>query len=42
MRGAIKLRIADGIEMLEMPFNIMGRMTNIYSVPIWDDKDIYL
>jgi glyoxylase-like metal-dependent hydrolase (beta-lactamase superfamily II) len=42
MRGEIKLRIADGIEMLEIPCNIMGRMTNIYPVLIWDDKDMVL
>lgn len=42
MRGEIKLRIADGIEMLEIPCNMMGRMTNIYPVLIWDDKDAVL
>lgn len=42
MRGEIKLRIADGIEMLEIPCNLMGRMTNIYPVLIWDDKDVVL
>lgn len=42
MRGEIKLRIADGIEMLEIHCNIMGRMTNIYPVLIWDDKDMVL
>jgi len=42
MRGEIKLRIADGIEMLEIPCNIMGRMTKIYPVLIWDDKDMVL
>jgi glyoxylase-like metal-dependent hydrolase (beta-lactamase superfamily II) len=36
------LRIADGIEMLEIPCNIMGRMTNIYPVLIWDEHDIVL
>lgn len=42
MRGEIKLRIADGIEMLEIPCNLMGRMSKIYPVLIWDDKDIVL
>lgn len=42
MRGEIKLRIADGIEMLEIPCNFMGRMTKIYPVLIWDNKDMVL
>ncbi|MFL0198622.1 MBL fold metallo-hydrolase [Clostridium sp. WILCCON 0269] len=36
------MRIADGIEMLEIPCNIMGRIANIYPVLIWDDKEMLL
>lgn len=42
MKVGIKLRIAHGIEMLEIPCNLMGRMTQIYPVLIWDDKDSVL
>lgn len=42
MRGEIKVRIADGIEMLEISCNLMGRTSKIYPVLIWDDKDIVL
>lgn len=42
MRGEITLRIADGIEMLEIPCSIMGTVTTIYPVLIWDDKDMVL
>lgn len=36
------MRIADGIEMLEITCNIMGRTTTIYPVVIWDNKDAIL
>ncbi|MGE5627961.1 MAG: MBL fold metallo-hydrolase [Solirubrobacterales bacterium] len=36
------MRIADGIEMLEINCNIMGRATKIYPVLIWDNKDVIL
>lgn len=42
MRGEIKLKIADGIEMLEISSNIMGSTNNIYPVLMWDDRDMVL
>lgn len=42
MRGESNLRIAEGIEMIEISCNIMGRMANIYPVLMWDDKDMVL
>lgn len=42
MRGGSNLRIAEGIEMIEISCNIMGRMTNIYPILMWDDKDMVL
>ncbi|MFL0266925.1 MBL fold metallo-hydrolase [Candidatus Clostridium radicumherbarum] len=36
------MRIANGIEMLEISCNLMGRVTKIYPVLIWDDKDMVL
>lgn len=42
MIGGIKLKIADGIEMLEISCNLMGRMSKIYPVLIWSDKDMLL
>lgn len=36
------MKIADGIEMLDISCNMMGRMMKIYPVLIWDDKDMVL
>lgn len=36
------MKIADGIEMLEISCNLMGRISKVYPVLIWDDKDMIL
>ena len=36
------MRIANGIEMLEISCNMMGRTAEIYPALIWDDKDMVL
>lgn len=38
----IKLKIADGIEMLEIPMNIMGRESTIHPTLMWDDDTVIL
>lgn len=38
----VKLKIADGIAMLELPMNIMGRESTIYPTFIWDDETVVL
>ena len=38
----IKLKIADGLEMLELPMNIMGRESTIYPTLMWDDNIVIL
>lgn len=36
------MKIADGIEMLEISCNLMGRISKVYPVLLWDDKDMIL
>ncbi|MEN6593239.1 MAG: MBL fold metallo-hydrolase [Methanobacterium sp.] len=36
------MKIADGIEMLEVPMNLMGRESTIYPTLIWDDETVIL
>lgn len=36
------MKIADGIEMLELPMNLMGRGSKIYPTLIWDDDTVVL
>jgi len=36
------LKIADGIEMLELPMDMMGRESTIYPTLIWDDDTVVL
>lgn len=36
------MKIADGIEMLELPMDMMGRESTIYPTLIWDDDTVVL
>ena len=36
------LKIADGIEMLEIPMKLLGRERTVYPTLIWDDKNVIL
>lgn len=36
------MKIADGIKMIEIPMNLMGRESTIYPTLIWDDDTIIL
>ena len=36
------LKIADGIEMLEIPMKLLGKERNIYPTLIWDDNNVIL
>ncbi len=36
------MKIADGIEILELPMNLMGRESKIYPTLIWDDTTVIL
>lgn len=36
------MKIADGIEMLEISCNLMGRLAKVYPVLIWNNKDMIL
>lgn len=38
----INLKIADGIEMLEIPMKLLGRERNIYPTLIWDNDSVIL
>ena len=38
----MNLKIADGIEMLEIPMKLLGRERNIYPTLIWDDNNVIL
>jgi glyoxylase-like metal-dependent hydrolase (beta-lactamase superfamily II) len=38
----IKLKIANGIEMLELTMNVMGRESRIYPTLMWDDDTVVL
>ena len=38
----INLKIAEGLEMLEIPLNMMGRESVIYPTLIWDDDNVVL
>jgi glyoxylase-like metal-dependent hydrolase (beta-lactamase superfamily II) len=38
----IQLKIADRIEMLELPMNLMGRESTIYPTLIWDNDTVIL
>ena len=42
MNGNDKMKIADGIEMLELSMNFMGRDSTIYPTLIWDYDTIFL
>ena len=36
------MKIADGIEMLELPMNLMGRESTIYPTLLWDDDTVVI
>lgn len=36
------MKIADGIEMLELPMNLMGRESMVYPTLIWDENNVIL
>ena len=36
------MKISDGIEMLELPMNIMGRESSVYPTLMWDDNTVIL
>ena len=38
----MNLKIADGIEMLEIPMKLFGRERNVYPTLIWDDNNVIL
>ena len=38
VEGVIILKIAEGLEMLEIPSNVMGKLSVIYPVLIWDSE----
>ena len=38
----MNLKIADGIEMLEIPMKLLGRERNIYPTLLWDDSNVIL
>ena len=40
--GVMNLKIADGIEMLEIPMKLLGRERNVYPTLIWDDNNVIL
>ncbi|MGZ7117811.1 MAG: MBL fold metallo-hydrolase [Methanobacterium sp.] len=36
------MKVADGVEMMEIPLNMGGMKSNIYPTLIWDDKTVIL
>lgn len=42
LEGGMNLKIADGIEMLEISMKLLGQERNVYPTLIWDDNNVIL